>query len=440
MSGPWTEKRAPAAERFTAWCRAHAPGIILAAALAAAIVVAGYVALGSRLAPKIELIGAAPPGAPIATGTAAAVRDTVAWRDETGTVFRAKVDPRELEGFLQARRKALEAVRTETREQASAEILAALKPVFADMKERVPSYANWYSSYATTYELVAQGLLAALDYLGRSLDIFSPQPESLYAFMAARLVDYLQEQYAEQVVRPQTTQVRVQVAFDKSYATLRAHWERLIADQRLAMRQFIEHEAGAQERLSAVQAGGVTLDWDGQRDDRAVMHEDVNVEQSFRRGLLTVRLKLPRFGRAPAELDTRETSRVDSDKIRGTILTMFDKLVGTVVSQMGNLALGIFAGGTAGGSVGLGFGMPAIPGAVAGGGIATAVPIGALIGFATTVVAEMITNRVQASLTRQEFENTLRQSVDATENAVETAIIGVLHQQIEAWYADINPP
>jgi len=364
----------------------------------------------------------------------------VAWRDETGAVFHAKVDPRELEQFLQARRQALEAVRTETREQASAEILAALRPVFADMKERVPNYADWYSSYATTYELVAQGLLAALDYLGRSLDIFSTQPDSLYAFMAARLVDYLQEQYAEQVVRPPPTQVRVQVAFDKSYATLRAHWERLIAAQRQAMRQFIEQKAGSPERLSPVQTGSATLDWDGQRDDRAVMHEDVSVEQSFRHGLLTVQLKLPRFGRAPAELDTSGTSRADSDKIRSTILSMFDKLVGTVVSQMGNLALGIFAGGTAGGSVGAGFGMPAIPGAAAGGGIVAAVPIGAVIGFTTTVVAEIISNRVQASLTRQEFEDTLRQSVDATENAIETAIIGVLHQQIEAWYTDINPP
>ena len=149
---------------------------------------------------------------------------------------------------------------------------------------------------------------------------------------------------------------------------------------------------------------------------------------------------MSRFGRAPAELDARETSRVDSDKIRNTIVTMFDKLVGTVVSQMGNLALGIFAGGTAGGSVGLGFGMSAVPGAAASGGFAAAVPIGAVIGFATTVAAEMITNRLQASLTRQEFENTLRQSVDATENAAETAMIAVLHQQIEAWYADINPP
>jgi hypothetical protein len=206
------------------------------------------------------------------------------------------------------------------------------------------------------------------------------------------------------------------------------------------MRQFIQQAAASPQRLSPEQAAGATIDWDGQRDARAVMHEDVSVEQGFRRGLLTVRLKLPPAGRAPEELDTRDTSRADSDKIRGTIVTMFDKLVGTVVSQMGSLALGIFAGGTAGGSVGFGLGMPAIPGAVAGGGIATAIPIGAVIGFATTIVAEMITNRLQASLTRQEFEDTLRQSVDATENAAETAMIAVLHQQIEAWYADISPP
>ncbi len=436
---PGSEKRAAPAERLATWCRAHAAPISLAAALSAAAVLGGYVALGPRLGLHVAPIGNAPPVS-VAEDSAATARDTVVWRDETGAVFRAKVDAPELAQFLRARREALDAVRTETREQASAGILAALRPVFADMKERVPGYADWYSSYATTYELVAQGLLAALDYLGRSLDIFSPQRDSLYGVMAARLIDYLQEQYAEQVVRPPATQVRLQAAFDGSYATLRAHWERLIAGQRQAMRQFIQQEGGTPQRLSPERAAGVTLDWDGQRDDRAVMHEDVSVEQSFRRGLLTVRLKLPRFGRVPVELDTSNTSRVDSDKIRSTIVTMFDKLVGTVVSQMGNLALGIFAGGTAGGSVGFGLGMPAIPGAVAGGGIATAIPIGAVIGFATTIVAEMITNRLQASLTRQEFEDTLRQSVDATENAAETAMIAVLHQQIEAWYADISPP
>jgi len=436
---PGTEKRAPPAERLAAWCRVHAAPVTLAAALAAAAVIGGYVALGPRPGPNVAPIGTAPP-VPVAEESAAPARDTVVWRDETGAVFRGRVDAREFALFLNARREALDAVRSETREQASAEILAALRPVFADMKDRVPDYADWYSSYATTYELVAQGLLAALDYLGRSLDIFSPQQDSLYGVMAARLVEYLQEQYAEQVVRPEATQVRLQTAFDTSYAKLRAHWERLIAGQRQAMRQFIQQDASTPQRLSPEQAAGVTLDWDGQRDDRAVMHEDVSVEQGFRRGLLTVRLKLPPSGRAPPELDARDTSRADSDKIRGTIMTMFDKLVGTVVSQMGSLALGIFAGGTAGGSVGLGLGMPAIPGAAVSSGIATTIPIGAVIGFATTIVAEMISNRVQASLTRQAFEDTLQQSVDATENAAETAMIAVLHQQIEAWYADISPP
>jgi hypothetical protein len=432
---PGTEKRAPPAERLAAWCRVHATPVTLAA-LAAAAVIGGYVALGPRPGPNVAPIGTAPP-APVASATA---RDSVFWHDETGVVFRAKVDAREFGQFLRARREALDAARSETREQASAEILAALRPVFADMKDRVPGYADWYSSYATSYELVAQGLLAAVEYLGRSLDIFSSQQESLYAVMATRLVEYLQDQYADQVVRPQATQVRLQTAFDTSYAKLRAYWERLIADQRQAMRQFIQQAAGTPQRLSPEQAAGATIDWDGQRDARAVMHEDVSVEQGFRRGLLTVRLKLPPAGRAPEELDTRDTSRADSDKIRGTIVAMFDKLVGTVVSQMGSLALGIFAGGTAGGSVGLGLGMPAIPGAAVSSGIATTIPIGAVIGFATTIVAEMISNRVQASLTRQAFEDTLQQSVDATENAAETAMIAVLHQQIEAWYADISPP
>jgi hypothetical protein len=436
---PGTEKRAPPAERLAAWCRVHAAPVTLAAALAAAAVIGGYVALAPRPGPNVAPIGTAPP-VPVAEESAATARDTVVWRDETGAVFRGRVDARELALFLNARREALDAARTETREQASAEILAALRPVFADMKDRVPAYADWYSSYATTYELVAQGLLAAVDYLGRGLDIFSPQQESLYAVMTARLVEYLQEQYAEQVVRPQATEVRLQTAFDTSHAKLRAYWERLIADQRQAMRQFIQQQALKPQRLSPEQLAGVALDWNGQDDNRAAMHEDVSMEQSFRRGLLIVRLKLPASARPPAELDTRDTSRADSDKIRGTILTMFDKLVGTVVSQMGSLALGIFAGGTAGGSVGLGLGMPAIPGAAVSSGIATTIPIGAVIGFATTIVAEMISNRMQASLTRQAFEDTLQQSVDATENAAETAMIAVLHQQIEAWYADISPP
>ncbi len=435
------EERAHPAARLAAWCRVHSATIVLGAVIGAAMATGGYALLMRWAGPAPQVTASAPPVAPVTAEPAAAPRDTVVWRDETGAVFRASVNPADFEQLLQARRHALDATRAESRDEASVEILAALKPIFAEMKDRVPGYADWYSSYATTYELVAQGLLSAFHYLGRSLDIFSPPQESLYATMAADMVEFLQEQYAEQVVRPQTTRVRLQAAFDKSYSTLRAHWQRVIAGQRQVMREFTQLAARTPERLSLDRAAGVALDWDGQQDERSIMHEDVSIEQGFRRGLLTVRLKMPRSGRPPAAIDSSDTSRVDSDKIRGAIVTLFDKLVGTVVSKMGNLAIGIFAGGTAGGTAGVGYGgMAALPGAAAGPGIIATVPVGALIGLATTIAAEMITNRLQASLTRQEFEETLRQSVDATENAAETAMIAVLHQQIEAWYADIIPP
>jgi hypothetical protein len=438
-----SEERAHPAAGFAAWCRVHGAPLVVGAVIGAAGAIGGYTLLIQPTRPTPEA-GSRAPVVAVAAEPPDRLRDrprdTVVWRDETGAIFRAKVGVQDFEPLLQARRQALDATRSASRDEASTEILAALTPVFAEMKDRVPRYARWYFSYATTYELVALGLVSAFEYLGRSLDIFSPQQDRLYDTMAGRMIDFLQDEYAEQVVRPEATQVPLQAAFDKSYDTMRARWQRVIAEQRQAMREFIKQVAGTPERLSADQAVDLAFDWDGQRNDRSAMHEEISVEQSFRHGWLAVRLKLPRSGRPPTELDSGQTSRVDSDKIRGAIVTLFDNVIGTVVSEMGNLAIGIFAGSTAGGAAGIGFGGPAtLPGAAAT-GLATGVPIGALIGIATTIAGEMITNRLQASLNREEVEETLRQSVDATENAVETAMIAVLHQQIEAWYADIIPP
>lgn len=439
-----SEERAHPAAGLAGWFRRHGATLVIGAVIGAVGGVGGYTLLMHPTGPVSGASNPAPSAVPIVAQPPDRLRDmpreTVVWRDETGAIFRAKVGVKDFEQLLQARRAALEALRSESRDQASAEILAAVRPIFADMTARVPNYARWYFSYATTYELVALGLVSAVEYVGRSLDIFAPQQDRLYDTLAARMIEFLQDEYAEQVVGPQAAQVRLQAAFDKSYGTMRARWQRVIAEQRQAMRDFIQRAAQAPQRLSADQPAGLALDWDGQRDDGSALHEDVGVEQSFRQGWLTVRLKLPRSGRPPTELDNSQPNHIDSDKIRGAIVTLFDKVIGTVVSEMGNLAIGIFAGGTAGGAAGIGFGgTTTLPGAAAT-GLATGVPIGALIGVATTIAGEMITNHLQASLNREEFEATLRQSVDATENAVETTMIAVLHQQIEAWYADIVPP
>jgi hypothetical protein len=115
---------------------------------------------------------------------------------------------------------------------------------------------------------------------------------------------------------------------------------------------------------------------------------------------------------------------------------------------MGDLAIGVFAGGAASGTtLGMGFagigpmglGIAAGPTGVAT-GLATAVPIGGAIGLGATIVAEMLSSRLDEALGRGEFEETVRRSVGATENAVETGMIAALHAHIAAAYADAVDP
>ena len=427
--------------RITAMCRAH-PGLALVVVVLvlATAVTTGYLARPNTAQPAAAGVKAGIE--PLSAQSEKKARDTVVWRDETGAVYRATVAGGRFGEFLRQQKGLIETARTESRDQAAAEIAAALKPVFADMTARVPRYADWYFGYTTKYELMAHALLPAIDYLGRRLDILSDQEprqrESLVQLMGAHMVAYLEEQYAERVVRPRQAEIRLRAAFDKSYGALQARWARIVDEQRAAMRAFIKEQAGSAERLSADQAADLKLDWDGSRDGGSAMHKEGMIDQSFRRGLLSLRLKIAKSATAPAAPDVSENSAKETDEITHVIVNLFDKVVGPVVSQMGDLAIGIVAGSAAGGTT-VGFGMAGTPMVVAS-GVASAVPIGAAIGLAATVVAEMLSNRLEESLSRGEFEENLRQTVDATENAIETGMIAVLHEHVEAWYADIVDP
>ena len=422
--------------------------VLLVAALAVAAAAAiGYITHAIMSQPAPAAIAGAPiisPGTnPSSVAAQAKLRDTVVWRDEAGAVYRAKVTGGRFDQFLRQRLKVLEAARTESRNLAATEILAALKPVFTDMRARVPGYARWYFGYTTKYELMAHAVVPTLDYLSRSLDrLTDPDPrlrEGMVQTIGGHMVAYLEEQYAAQVVRPSAAEIPLQAAFDKSYDNLQAHWARIVAEQRGAMRAFIKDEAGSAEPLSADQAAGLKLDWDGSRDNGTAMHKEGMVDQSFRQGLLSVRLKIPKSAKAPTQPEISEKTPEEADAITHVIVNLFDKVVGPVVSQMGDLAIGVFAGSAASGTT-VGFGMAGVGAMGVTTGVATAVPIGAAIGLAATVAAEMLSNRLEASLSRAEFEDNVKNTVDATENAVETEMISVLDEHVEAWYADIANP
>jgi hypothetical protein len=135
--------------------------------------------------------------------------------------------------------------------------------------------------------------------------------------------------------------------------------------------------------LGRTRAGrsGCELDWDGSREHAPTTHAEGIVEKSFRRGLLSVRLKIPKSGTVPDQPNVGGKTPEEADEITHVIVNLFDKLIGPVVSQMSNLAIGVFAGSAAGGTT-AGFGMAgglgmAGPPAAFATGVATAVPVGA---------------------------------------------------------------
>ena len=128
------------------------------------------------------------------------------------------------------------------------------------------------------------------------------------------------------------------------------HWERLVDEQRAAMLGFIKEQAGSAERLSADQAAGIEVDWDGSREHDSAVHDEAVVDQRFRRGLLSVTLKIPKRAKTPAPPDISEKTPEETDEITHVIVDLFNKLIEPVVSQMSDLAIGAFAGSAAGGT------------------------------------------------------------------------------------------
>ena len=281
------------AARMAAACNSGHPALVLVVAALTLVAANGYL-----VHPTI------PQPAPTSAESDAKTRDTVIWRDEAGAFYRAKIPDGQFDQLLRQRKGVLEAARTGSRDQAAAEIRAALKPIFAEMTARVPGYADWYFGYLTKYELMGHALLPAIHYLRRGRDVASRQDKTLAHTIWARVVEYIETQYAERVVRPREAEIRLRDAFDRSYSALHANWGRIGDEQREVMRTFIKdikEQAGSAERLSADQPAGIELDWDGSRDDGSTMHEEGIVERRFHRGLLSVKLTIPKSAGTSAE-------------------------------------------------------------------------------------------------------------------------------------------
>ena len=145
-----------------------------------------------------------------------ALASAIGWSEKTAPRHDAG---REFRRFASRERRALAAARRELREEAAQSVRAAIEPVFAAMKGRVPAYAEWYYSYPTRYLLMAHAFVAATDYTVASLPYGGPSGAGEVGAMTAHLTSYMDAQYRARVVHPRATEARLAAALAASYRT-----------------------------------------------------------------------------------------------------------------------------------------------------------------------------------------------------------------------------
>lgn len=131
----------------------------------------------------------------------------------------------------------------------------------------------------------------------------------------------------------------------------------------------------------------------------------------------------------------REPSKSENvDEATHVIMNLFSKVVDSAVSEVASAFAGITAGIVAGGVAGSG-----VTGVVTA-GASVAVPLGAAIGFASIVTADVISNRIEENLARQDFESNLAQALLDARKDVEVKMTAAFNQRINDWYAETQHP
>ncbi len=347
-------------------------------------------------------------------------RDVVAWRDENGVIRRGQVDEGRLAQFRQERHEATKAARTAAHEQVRTVLPAALQPIFAAAAERAPGYADWYFSYTSKYVLMGHALAAAGMQVIASPPVSSSNREVLTQAIVEHLTEYLRQQYSNRVLHPRAMQADIQAALGRTLGTLREGLARHIAAEQAAIQSFIQTEIRSAEVVDGEAASRLALDWDGQAQGLGLAPWRSSALHRYRRGLLDIAFEVPSYDAADSASPIEHFSGEEGfDEIAHVIVNLFGKVVDPVASEMGNVAIGLLAGGIAAGA-------------------AAAPPMAAVIGLGVGVGSEILSNPLEETLTRPEFERGLQQSIEVMRDEIAATMIAVFDRNIDAWVDGVD--
>lgn len=382
----------------------------LAAALAALLLIAGLVAIGTNWwagYSRDQLFGRAvqPDGstAAIATGTPLVETVTVVVRDADGELRRLVVERDAADRFVNDTLRRLDAARQATRERAAAEVATVLDLAFADADAAVEHYADWFFAWRRAYVVLGKAIASTTSRLAR-VGAYEP----LEVGVERDLQDYFMAAYQSRVLRPEEREPIVARAFDAAARRAHERWLGVLAEEDLRLRLFLaEHTRHLDPLPADTRLSELTLDWDAQRfkapyhlsGDR-VFDGLVGVATAGGGAVAGAALLGPAAQRASRRVFAGLGRRYATAFASRIAMAQSGAAVGSAVQPVSGTALGALAGG--------------------------------LLGLA----ADYALNEADEAFNRETFVEANREAVAATRSIWEERLTASLHAAIDQWFAD----
>jgi hypothetical protein len=321
----------------------------------------------------------------------------ITFRDDTGAVQRAEVDPTQLSDFVAARVAELETDRVATVTALREDVRQRLADAFGDGEARIDEFADWYFAWGRSWELLWQMGSSATRHAATA------SIENLSEAIRRDVTDYFRRHFTEQVLRPEYRDRLVQTAIREAVAEAHQRFVGAVVRQDGKLRRFLA--AHTSHLVPPDAARPVRLDWDAQRW-KAPTYLIENKGAEGLQSLLTVG---------------------GGVWMGSTLGPVFSRLITNAFAPAAaRVATGVIArvGATSSGAV-LGSSLP---------GIGTA--IGAGIGLAAGFGVDYLFNKGREWVGRESFEAANRDALHAVRDAWAAKAEEEIGRALDVWFDD----
>ena len=350
-------------------------------------------------APAVVTAAEPPPQTAPAGDSAGAAYVIFAWRDERGVLRRAGVDRAHYDEFVAAQQRQIEA---DARAMSLARVnrlRTGLAPIFEEIDERIPAYADWAFDWWTSWILLAKTFQWTWEGL------MTGSPFDMPDRVQVRLVQEIEQQFAGRVVEPNALEAKIAAALSTAQAGVGEEFSARCGKYQRALVEFVRREARQVERQDPAQGWIPDPSWDPRSAGFAPLCDGSGkIDQPPTRPEFTQSLEL-----------TGADSPINDVILRlarpfATKLISFIVLPVIVAALLGGFLLPLFG---------------LLPNVLAN--IVTGILTGAagalIIGFATSTSVDWVLSRTDEALNRAGFEVSVHKALTAAEDSFEARLL-----------------